>query len=103
MRVLRESLGRPWRPKEGSGVVPGGLASSMDCISYFDSPKIPPKRGQDAPRPSKTPPKRPKPPLDDDFGMILGRLWKIFGRLFGGLVTLILYLLGPGAEVAVGT
>ena len=49
-------------------------------------PKTPPKHPktpQDAPRPSKTPPKRPKPPLDHDFGMILQRFWKIFGRFLG--------------------
>ena len=62
-----------------------------------DTPKMAPRRSQDALRtaqdaprrpkplqdPSKTLPSHPKPPPDNDFGMILGSLWKIFGRFFG--------------------
>ena len=62
-----------------------------------DAPKMAPRRSQDALRtaqdaprrpkplqdPSKTLPSHPKPPPDHDFGMILGSLWKIFGRFFG--------------------
>ena len=62
-----------------------------------DAPKMAPRRSQDALRtaqdaprrpkplqdPSKTLPSHPKPPPDNDFGMILGSLWKIFGRFFG--------------------
>ena len=45
-----------------------------------DTPRRP-KTPQDSP---KTPPRRPKPPPDDDFGTILGRVWKTFGRVLEG-------------------
>ena len=49
-----------------------------------DAPKTPqdaPRRPQDAPR---TPPRRPKAPPDYDFGTILRRFWKTFGRVLEG-------------------
>ena len=49
-----------------------------------DAPKTPqdaPRRPQDAPR---TPPRRPKPSPGNDFGMIVRRFWKTFGRVLEG-------------------